>query len=42
MANFLSMTVSADDTLGAIGEVTTIVANFPLSVIPWVSVTIKL
>jgi len=42
VANFLSMTASADDTLGATGAATINAANYPLSVTPGVPVTIKL
>ena len=42
VANFLSMTASADDTLGATGAATITAANYPISVTPGVSVTIKL
>jgi len=42
VANFLSMTATADDTLGATGAATITAANYPLSVTPGVSVTIKL
>jgi len=42
VANFLSMTASADNTLGATGAATITAANYPLSVTPGVSVTIRL
>lgn len=42
VANFLSMTASADDTLGATGAATITAANYPITVTPGVSVTIKL
>ena len=42
VANFLSMSASADDTLGATGAATITAANYPISVTPGVSVTIKL
>ena len=42
VANFVSMSASADDTLGASGAATITAANFPLTVTPGVSITIKL
>jgi len=41
VANFLSMTTSADDAVGATGAATITAANYPMSVTPGVSVTIK-